>query len=761
MSQTKRDKPVIFVATDSPAVNTGFGKVCRELVTRWAATNKYTIVCMGVNDRAEWHPIRNHPNIIIEPLPYITEDPYGIRRMPELLSKYKPDLIFSLNDIWVWTGDERHPNMNNWFYNHIKSYKPYTPWVGYFPVDANLWEFKWAALANSMDYACTFTDYGRKILSQTDGFDMSHLKVVYHGHDHENFYPVEDKLKLEQRAKMGIPSDYFVITNVNRSQPRKNIPATMYAFEMFHKGYSVCKNCGFPISLRVFKECELCGGKEFEKKWDGVEKALLYLHMHPTDMRGYRLPKIQRDLKLKNVLYPINFDVAKGVPIEELNLIYNMSDVLVSSSASGGYELTNSEALSCGKPVIATRTTSITEQLQDGRGILVPPITYHIYEDACQSPKHLISIPKLTEALVEVYQNQEKYNSPELIQKRIEFSKSRSWGLAADQFMEMFDELLENRINISSFIKDEIPTMLLSNTSINLANVVSMLPAVKSFVRSNQSYATILLGVKERFYSLIKELVPEINVVNMDKTWIDDENIQGKRFQINQVDNFATEREKAGLVLGEGNAPNYIDGYAQGFNLDVANSTISSIKLASRKNLEKNEPIVSSLRKDKNDYVFTFIFDFVSPEEKISPKAFNSSISLLKRKPNIKTILMPNKDEEMQFPGIDLEIRDNTLQDILAICELSDCIVTNIEEFSHLCSFIQKPFIIVNTSKTLRHVAKYNTVKDENGDSLVYFLNARRGNKSAPFELGQADLFASVVRMFNHLNALKNKESGD
>ena len=67
----KRNKPLIFVATDSPCVNTGFGRVCRNLVERWVKTGKYQIVCMGTNDRAEDHPLRHMygSDLIIEPLP--------------------------------------------------------------------------------------------------------------------------------------------------------------------------------------------------------------------------------------------------------------------------------------------------------------------------------------------------------------------------------------------------------------------------------------------------------------------------------------------------------------------------------------------------------------------------------------------------------------------------------------------------------------------------------------------------------------------
>ena len=337
---------------------------------------------MGTNDRAEYNPLRQlSPDLIIEPLPYIGEDPYGLQRMPELLNKYKPDLIFSLNDIWVKTGDERHPNLDNWFYRHIKGHKPYVPWIGYFPVDGRLWDQKWVNLLNEMTYACTFSDYGYKVLSETPNVKMEKVRAVYHGHDHENFFPINEKERKEYKQKMNVPEDAYLIGAIMRNQPRKNTPMLIYAFKMFKDGFVYCDQCGFPRNLEIMKDCELCGSYGYTPGRDGVQNSYLYLHMNLLDMRGYKLPKVIRDNKLSNVITRPDHDVAMGVPIEELNYIYNVCDIIVNPASAEGYGLPPAEAQAAGRPVVCTRSTSMIEMMENKLGKLIP-----IEENICFWP---------------------------------------------------------------------------------------------------------------------------------------------------------------------------------------------------------------------------------------------------------------------------------------------------------------------------------------------------------------------------------------
>ena len=64
--------------------------------------------------------------------------------------------------------------------------------------------------------------------------------------------------------------------------------------------------------------------------------------------------------------------------LEQLNLIYNAGDMLLTTARGEGWGLSVSEALCVGLPVVAPKHTSFAEILRDDygnlRGLLVPPL---------------------------------------------------------------------------------------------------------------------------------------------------------------------------------------------------------------------------------------------------------------------------------------------------------------------------------------------------------------------------------------------------
>ncbi|MBU1020575.1 MAG: hypothetical protein KJ847_05115, partial [Firmicutes bacterium] len=329
MLKEKGNKIRLLICSDSVCVQTGFGRVTSELVKRWLSLGTYQIVILGTNDRGEPHPLRSVDDLEVIPLVDVMSDPYGIRVLPEILQKYQPDVVFSLNDIWVWTGDERHPEMSNWFIKNLKTYKPYIPWVGYFPIDGRPLDQLWVNLMNEMSYAVTFCDYGEKVLNETPNVDLSKVVKIYHGSACDKFYPLSIEEKNNVKKNMGVLPDDFLIGIVNRNQPRKQIPRAIQAFKMFRDGYIKCKDCGEPRNLQVNADCDLCGSYEYVEGKDGVKKSYLYLHMNVLDMRGFRLPKVIRDNSAMGLITRPAHDVARGVPVEELNEIYNGMDVFM------------------------------------------------------------------------------------------------------------------------------------------------------------------------------------------------------------------------------------------------------------------------------------------------------------------------------------------------------------------------------------------------------------------------------------------------
>ena len=196
--KTKKKIKLLWVS-DGPTVGTGFGRVGYEIITRLLKTGRYEIVCLATNDRGEYHPMRGMKDLIIEPLPYISEDPYGQRKLPEILQKYNPDIVFSLNDIWVWTADERHRDQLHWFLKHLRKYKPYIPWVGYYCVDGRPWAPLWTDIVNNMTFGVVYSDYGYNVMTETPNMDMNKIRKIYHGSSCDKFFPLPKEKTLAKK----------------------------------------------------------------------------------------------------------------------------------------------------------------------------------------------------------------------------------------------------------------------------------------------------------------------------------------------------------------------------------------------------------------------------------------------------------------------------------------------------------------------------------------------------------------------------------
>jgi glycosyltransferase involved in cell wall biosynthesis/ADP-heptose:LPS heptosyltransferase len=749
-----KSKPTILVCTDSPVVNTGFGKVCRNLVVRWVETGKYNIVCMGTNDRAEHSYLRGmvDKGLIIEPLPDIPGDPYGMHRMPELLEKYQPDLVFSLNDIWVWTGDERHPQMDNWFYKHLKAYRPYVPWVGYFPVDGRLWDQKWVDMANKMDYATTFTDYGFKVLNETPGIDTDKVRAIYHGHDTQNMFPVSDEKKFDMRRKMGVPDDALLIGVVGRNQPRKGIPFMIYAFKMFKDGYVKCDKCNSPRSLDVFKDCELCGSYGHIPGHPGNPNSYLYLHMNPLDLRGYRLPKIQKDNKCGNIIQRMNHDVAMGVPIEELNVIYNALDISVNPAMAGGYELTVAESLSAGTPTVATRSTSMIEQLNDGKGWLVQPIAHMVMEDASHTPKHIIDVQGLIDTLQYIKDNPEE--AEERSVRGMAFSHERNWDDSADQFVELFDKCLEDRVELDTKLKKSKTNVSFINDSDDFGSVMSMMPALHKLAKQRKEL-NISVAVNKRMKPILSGMSKEVDIFEVEKLWLDKEKLSKFQLQVQPLKDVPHSIEQASLQL-KVEPPSYAEAYAKGLNAPVDFKHISDLYRITK---EEREEAKKVLEEYDGQFNTLFFVDTISQHAGIPPATWSKLLKFFEKMGTVTKVGIANDFELEAIEGFDMNIGGATLRQLIALIAEADCVVTNIDAYGHVANFVDTPFVLIESTKPLGHFMKHSTAMDRRGKKSIN--QCVRNTQGGPVaNIGPGDIFMGILNVQRDWEARLKDEKG-
>ncbi len=90
-------KPKLLWSGDIIAM-TGFSRVTENILER--ICDDYEVVVLGNNYWGDPHPLQEKYKIYPSSNRHQTE-PFGVQRFREIVEKEKPDLIFTINDIWI------------------------------------------------------------------------------------------------------------------------------------------------------------------------------------------------------------------------------------------------------------------------------------------------------------------------------------------------------------------------------------------------------------------------------------------------------------------------------------------------------------------------------------------------------------------------------------------------------------------------------------------------------------------------------------
>jgi len=213
--------------------------------------------------------------------------------------------------------------------------------IYYYPIDG-IPKPEWIDTVNAVDFPITYTKFGFEQSVNRIPELKDRLKIIPHGINPKVFFPAPEQQVQEFRKQFfGPVADHFIITNVNRNQQRKDIPATLRAF------------------------------KEFKKQ---KPESVLYLHMAAQD-QGWNLPEVLKMMELdisKDVILPQNFSPSTGFPLEILNLIYNASDCVMSTTVGEGWGLSWTEAMATKTPVVFPNNTCLGEYITEETGYPYP-----------------------------------------------------------------------------------------------------------------------------------------------------------------------------------------------------------------------------------------------------------------------------------------------------------------------------------------------------------------------------------------------------
>jgi glycosyltransferase involved in cell wall biosynthesis len=408
------------------ACATGFANVAQNVVRQLLLDkeNTYQIDIVAINYYGvpnEWQNIA--PTVRLFPASFVSGgDVFGRKGYLNLLSSGAYDLTWILQDTFniEVIGDKIIEIRNMLAEAGQKTFK----WIFYYPIDAKPkenWLTKTALLA---DYPVVYTQYGYDESVRLVPALRDKLIVIPHGVDTQIFHPVDQKEREEFRKRYfdGFADNKFLITNLNRNQPRKDIARTMKVFSDFKKQ---------------------------------VPNALLYLHMKNTDV-AYTIDEVGREFELipeQDYITPKDFNEHDGFPPEIINLIYNASDCVMTTTLGEGWGLSMTEAMAAKVPVIAPNHTALIELLADNRGILVEAgktsSEWIMLQMDNERARPLANIPDFVEKLKVLKNNKEE--TAQRVENAYEYvTKQWNWDAVGQMWRDLFvkTKIVEKKIKI-------------------------------------------------------------------------------------------------------------------------------------------------------------------------------------------------------------------------------------------------------------------------------------------------------------------------
>lgn len=380
------------------AAHTGFARVTHGIGERLVDMG-HDVHVLAVNyDGDHWDTNLK----LYRPNKLVQVDIYGQSRFVEMLGIVEPDAVVMLNDPFVvW----KFLFKNNW--DDQKILLQYRPILAYMPVDGTNQPETWRVL-DKVTTPVLMSRFGRTWLPDAP--------VVWHGVDTDSFRPVKEgpyttgdkeiRSKRDAKKALGYDPDGFLIVRVDRNSRRKDFASTFKALTPVMKKYR---------DIQVHFHCKPVGE-------DGVELPQLFS----------REPDIA-----DRFFVPGDHDTKHGWAENDLAILYNAADLVVSTSWGEGFGLTLAESVACGVPVIAQNVSSITEVVGPG-GLLIEPLTTITVTSG--EDLWLPDVPAFSEAIEHLYLSAGARRK--LGEAGREHIKQFSWDEAARRFDRHLTEMV-------------------------------------------------------------------------------------------------------------------------------------------------------------------------------------------------------------------------------------------------------------------------------------------------------------------------------
>ncbi len=401
-SSHEHRKPKLLIVTDSAALDTGLGRVAREIGTRLVAEDRYEVNQFGFfhkrTKRAVPFRIFHNRND--------GEPKFGQLYLEDIIREHEIDLVLLIGDRFMFDDFLLSPTARGG-----------AKVLWYATIDSQPCDYRQLAAMQLVDQVIFCTQFGQ-VAAQFAGFDVSQgCAVVHHGVETSVFHPLPSGHRDELRKKF-FPNfdDPFVVGCVARNQPRKNIPALCKAFRMFVSEHAVCRQCGEIIfsPLEAAGSCPSCeaGLPELFDHVPAKSDAVLYLHMNPLDPLGHDLHSMVRRTNIDKqcVFGDVKIDASgTGVEDRDMNELYAAMDVFCLPTMGEGFGLPFLEAMAAGVPVLATGYSGHTDFV-NGVGDLIEVESW-VTDVSNNAERAVVSLEDMVAHLDRYYYEPEDYQA--------------------------------------------------------------------------------------------------------------------------------------------------------------------------------------------------------------------------------------------------------------------------------------------------------------------------------------------------------------
>jgi glycosyltransferase involved in cell wall biosynthesis len=414
---------------DSPVCHSGFGQVAKNMLNLLYKTGLFDITVFGLNHYPDIDDYGRqgdygYPYEIIQ-ASYLTNkeiekgftpDYCGKQKFLKYIYENEFDILWSVQDPYVV---EFLAEVFNSF--RVKLNRKFKS-ILYFPVDAANISRRWATIPECFDFPVVYTEFGKQEVLKKNSKIENKLEVIYHGTNIKDFKPIDDTEKKEIRKKLGIAEEDFVVLNVNRNQGRKDLPRTLHVFSEFKKEVPKSK-------LFLFCKSKDIGGN--------LEEYIKYYNLNPQDIVFPAWPKGGNDFK--------------GLPVEDVNRAYNISDLTISTTLGEGHGLSLTESMATKTPVLFPSNSAITEIIgkNEERGFLAKCgstkseyIHLHGLDD--DPPRPLVNIESMVEKMLYIWKNRDSEEVKKKVENAYLWTQNNTWKKIFErQWLPIFKKAIE------------------------------------------------------------------------------------------------------------------------------------------------------------------------------------------------------------------------------------------------------------------------------------------------------------------------------